>query len=332
MRRVSFNEMKEIIRKHSRIPADFNPDGFFHAEYDATFKNTAIGDGMAKSLVLKPGITFNYLKKYLREETILEIDLADNPHVVFLFCLSGQTEVLSSFHDMKINFTKGQANFFILPPTQIIHHIPANTEYTLLNVFMNKERFESLLMAYEENLPEDIVKALSHDNGSFFLRYDTTYHSTMVANAVLYPPFKGISRQFYIESKIHELIALQINEVLRQVRPVNKEVKVNPTDQEKLRQCRTILEQHIENPPSLNELAKKVGLNTHKLKNGFKILYGSSVFNYLKELRMAMAIDLLNKHTVSEVSEMLGFANIGHFSNTFFKNYGYRPTEIHNTP
>ena len=49
----------------------------------------------------------------------------------------------------------------------------------------------------------------------------------------------------------------------------------------------------MDSPPSLKELAKLIGLNTYKLKTGFKELFGIPVFKYLQGKRLEKAFELI---------------------------------------
>ena len=46
------------------------------------------------------------------------------------------------------------------------------------------------------------------------------------------------------------------------------------------------LTQRMDDPPSLVELARKVGINDYKLKVGFREVFGTTVYKYLHTHRM----------------------------------------------
>jgi len=50
-------------------------------------------------------------------------------------------------------------------------------------------------------------------------------------------------------------------------------------------------------PPTLRELADEVGLSLKKLKEGFKEIYGDTVFSFLFDYKMDYARKLLEKRT-----------------------------------
>ena len=80
-------------------------------------------------------------------------------------------------------------------------------------------------------------------------------------------------------------------------------------------------------PPSLDELASEIGLSLKKLKDGFKQIYGDTVFAYLLDHKMDEARKMLEsqKYNVNEVGLKLGYSTSSHFINAFKKKYGTTP-------
>jgi AraC family transcriptional regulator, transcriptional activator of the genes for pyochelin and ferripyochelin receptors len=100
------------------------------------------------------------------------------------------------------------------------------------------------------------------------------------------------------------------------------------SDLDRLYQAREILLQDLENPPSLLDLAKQVGLNDYKLKAGFRRVFGTTVFGYLHEQRMTQAHDLLTSSDlpVTEIANQVGYTSLSAFSTAFKKFFGIRPS------
>jgi AraC-like DNA-binding protein len=80
-------------------------------------------------------------------------------------------------------------------------------------------------------------------------------------------------------------------------------------------------------PPSLRELSDEIGLNLKKLKEGFKQIYGDSVFSFLFDYKMEIARKLLEsgEHNVNEVGLKVGYSTSSHFISAFKKKYGTTP-------
>ena len=93
---------------------------------------------------------------------------------------------------------------------------------------------------------------------------------------------------------------------------------------------RDILLQHIADPPSIAELAIKVGLNQQKLMTGFRFLNGITIYKYLKELRMKRAAELLQQTDLSigEIAAAVGYHGDGHFQKAFRDVHGVTPHSL----
>ncbi len=80
-------------------------------------------------------------------------------------------------------------------------------------------------------------------------------------------------------------------------------------------------------PPTLQELSDEIGLSLRKLKEGFKQIYGDSVYGFLLEHKMDYARKLLEsgKYNVNEVGLKLGYSTASHFITSFKKQFGTTP-------
>src|SRR6185436_9637639 len=93
----------------------------------------------------------------------------------------------------------------------------------------------------------------------------------------------------------------------------------NEADREKIIKAREVLLQHIGEPLTIKELSRKVAINECYLKKGFKEMFGSTVFDFYQSQRMEHAKYLLYEKglNVTDVSVMLGYSSISHFSTAF---------------
>ena len=130
---------------------------------------------------------------------------------------------------------------------------------------------------------------------------------------------QGPMYKLWIQSKVLELIALQFDQLRK---PEGLPGNIRHDDAEKLYQLKTYLDANFLSDLSLNQLSRECLLNEFKVKSGFKQLFGSSVFNYLKKVRMEYAANLLRNPSMSvdEVADALGYEHAQHFS-TAFKNF-----------
>jgi AraC-like DNA-binding protein len=104
----------------------------------------------------------------------------------------------------------------------------------------------------------------------------------------------------------------------------------NAEDREKISKAREVLLQHIGEPLTIKELSRKVAINECYLKKGFKELFGTTIFDFYQSQRMEHAKYLLYEKglSVTEVSMLLGYSSISHFSTAFKKHTGIKPCEL----
>lgn len=108
-------------------------------------------------------------------------------------------------------------------------------------------------------------------------------------------------------------------------------IRLSYEDIKKLRKGHDIIIHNLEKDfPSLKEFALQLGTNEFKLKYGFKELYGTSVYRFLKNERLRkskMLIQYSDLH-IKTIAHMTGFKSIPHFSRSFKKRYGYTPSAL----
>lgn len=104
----------------------------------------------------------------------------------------------------------------------------------------------------------------------------------------------------------------------------------NAADREKIFKAKDILLCCLGEPITIKELSRKVAINECYLKKGFKELFGATIFDFYQEERMKYARRLLYEKglSVTEVSLMLGYSSISHFSTAFKKHTGIKPCEL----
>ena len=80
-------------------------------------------------------------------------------------------------------------------------------------------------------------------------------------------------------------------------------------------------------PPTLVQLSKGVDICLKKLKQGFKHVYGTSVFSFLIDYKMQVSKRLLSsgEYNVNEVALKVGYSTATHFINAFKKKFGTTP-------
>lgn len=97
--------------------------------------------------------------------------------------------------------------------------------------------------------------------------------------------------------------------------------------QERVEQVMMLLKQDLAEPPSLEELGKKIGCSHFYLSRIFSAQTGKTITQYLRQSRMEKAAELLKsrEYNVTEVALEVGYNSLSHFSAAFQETFGCCP-------
>lgn len=135
-------------------------------------------------------------------------------------------------------------------------------------------------------------------------------------------------KKHFLYTKLSELLIYYFSEnhQLQETCPYlsNDEVML------KLKKAKDIVIENYLNPPNYKVLSESVGLNVHRLKEGFKKIYGSSVSKFILDYKMDIGKKRLeeNKWQVKQVALQLGYENPSHFIDAFKRKYGITPKQF----
>ncbi|KMY67596.1 hypothetical protein AAU61_10825 [Desulfocarbo indianensis] len=139
----------------------------------------------------------------------------------------------------------------------------------------------------------------------------------------------GGMKRLYMECKTIELLLNQLHESSRKSIP-HGQLRLRPYDVDRIHEARRIILEKIDSPPSLMELARQVGINTTKLKQGFQQVFKSTVYGAIRQERLRLAHGLLmeGRLSITEIGQQLGFSDASHFIREFSKHYGTTPGRL----
>jgi AraC-like DNA-binding protein len=97
--------------------------------------------------------------------------------------------------------------------------------------------------------------------------------------------------------------------------------------QERAEQVIFLLKQNLAEPPTLEELGRKIGCSHFYLSRVFSSHTGQTITQYLRQLRMEKAAELLRsgEYNVTEAALEVGYSSPSHFSQAFHETFGCCP-------
>lgn len=98
----------------------------------------------------------------------------------------------------------------------------------------------------------------------------------------------------------------------------------------RLYQARQLLRERLTDPPTLNDLAQLLGTNQPRLSRGFRDLFGTTVFGFIREARLVRARQLLVETCwpIKSIALEVGYRNTGDLSRGIKERFGMTPSEL----
>lgn len=247
----------------------------------------------------------------------------DSTFIQLHFCLRGDSKFLFN----KGNYTfdvKHQHSILLYNPQQ---KLPINLEIspktTLISLLISIEKFHSLFSREANH-----IHFLSEENinRKYYNDDEIKPSVLMVLQQIINSSSRSSIKDLYIKGKIYELLSLHF----QNDEASNIEFCPFLVDEQnviKIKKAKDIIISRMTEPPSLQELANEIGLTLKKLKEGFKQIYGDTVYSFLFDYKMEHARRLLesNLHNVNEVGLKVGYSTSSHFIAAFKKKFGTTP-------
>ncbi len=247
----------------------------------------------------------------------------DSSFIQFHFCLKGSSVFQFNNGNYSLPLKDEQSLLLYNPQRELPIHLDVEPNTSIVSLLISIEQFHGLF-SQEANF----ISFLSDENKDKKYYKDGVISPSMaiVLNQVLNYNFNNSVQHLYTKGKVYELLSLYFN------RSEDADIEqcpflVDETNVTKIRKAKDIVISRMAEPPSLQELANEIDLSLKKLKEGFKQIYGDSVFSFLFDYKMEFARKLLETgtHNVNEVGLKVGYSTASHFIAAFKKKYGTTP-------
>ena len=149
-----------------------------------------------------------------------------------------------------------------------------------------------------------------------------------VAAAVINSRRTGPLRRIFAEAKAMELFCLILDRFQAETTQPRLRLRISDRDRRQLAGVRDLLSERFTDPPSIHALARHSGLNRNKLCGGFQSLYGASIYDFCRNLRLEKARQLLDSSdlSIAQIANATGFASASAFSASFARQFGRAPS------
>lgn len=287
-----------------------------------------LNDGMPHAqgdvMPLLDGLSLSWVRAHVDEP--LQIERPVPTGVLLSVTLAGEMHTRSSDGRWTMRNLAGHANLASMPePQPLRSDFAVGGDFAAVSLLIPPAWFE-----------DDAPVSLGADMQASMLSIPragtpvaTPPSRAVLATAwqLLHPPHTGKLAALYRQSRGIDLLFGLLNTF--SVQPAAPE-PLRGGLIERLHHAREILDAQLDDPPSLDELARAIGTNVRALKQGFKACFGNTVFGYVLEQRMQLARRLLEQGgmSVALVAQQVGYGASSNFTTAFRRRFGMPPSAM----
>ncbi|MDT0689683.1 AraC family transcriptional regulator [Salegentibacter sp. F188] len=247
----------------------------------------------------------------------------DNSFIQFHFSVKGHGKFMFNNSSYELPLVEENSLLLYNPQRSLPLNLSLAANSWLISLVISIKKFHSLF-----SQEAGYITFLSKENQDKKYYKDAPVSPSMaiVLNQLMNFNLTSSIKNLYFKGKAYELLSLYFN------RTEDPDVEQCPflSDEEnilKIRKAKDIVISRMAEPPSLQELADEINLSLKKLKEGFKQIYGDSVYSFLFDYKMEYARKLLDsgEYNVNEVGLKIGYSTSSHFIAAFRKKFGTTP-------
>ena len=247
----------------------------------------------------------------------------NSEYIQFHFCIKGSCKFNFNAGRYALDIQEENSLLLYNPQRELPINLDINPNSWLITVLISIKKFHGLF-----SQEADYITFLSDDNKDKKYYKDGKISPSMaiVLNQLINYNLNQSIKNLYFKGKAYELLSLYFNRS-EETNVEQCPFLVDESNVIKIRKAKDIVVSRMAEPPSLQELADEIGLSLKKLKEGFKQIYGDSVYSFLFDYKMEVARKLLEsgEHNVNEVGHKVGYSTSSHFIAAFKKKYGTTP-------
>lgn len=250
----------------------------------------------------------------------------------FLYCREGN---LTHFFEnsKKDNFLEQYQNSIVASKLHGGHilQFQANVNTIINSLEVNREVFQSKMDCELKSLREDI-KTLFNDikaENEFFYK---GFYSLELAD--LFERNESIDENTFLrkilsEGTAHQILAHQIYQYEEDLKGDNERNYLRKAEIVLINKIIRDIEEDISELETIDQMAKRVGLSTNKLQQGFQYYFNMSVNAYIQKKRLEISRELLKNtdYTIGEIADLVGLSSKSYFAKVFKEKYQIAPSD-----
>lgn len=285
-------------------------------------KSKNVAKGTFNSVLIESDFIVLTGKNSTLSETVFHREVSKK-FIQFHFCVTGSAMFIFNNGNYTLPIKNDQSLLLYNPEKDLPVNLKLDKDASFVSLIVSINKFHSF---FSEDV--NFVSFLTEENRDkkYYTDGFITPSMSVVLNQMLNFNLNSSIKSLYFKGKAYELLSLFFNK--------NEDADleqcpflVDVSNVAKLKKAKDIIISQMEEPPTLKELSETIGLSLKKLKEGFKQVYGNTVYGFLLDYKLEVARKLLDSgsYNVNEVGDRVGYSTASHFIAAFKKKYGTTP-------
>lgn len=266
-----------------------------------------------------------HLLKFHNESDVVQtvVRQVDKSFLQLHFCILNAAKLLFNGGNYALDLPENKSFLLYNPQQDLPIHLELEPGAQVISLLIRIEKFHTFF-----SQEAGLIHFISGENQSkkCYRDKELNPNETMVLNQIFHYGLHSSLEKLYTKGKVYELLSLYFNKSDEEGSH-NCPFLEDEANVEKIQKAKKILIDNMTEPPTLKELSDQINLPLQHLKDGFKQIYGETVYAYLLNYKMEYARKLLStrKYNIAEVSFEVGYSTPSHFIAAFKKKFGVTP-------
>ena len=249
-----------------------------------------------------------------------------HPHSLeFCLNLEGRGAVGANANT-RSNYLPGNSGYYAIADEPLPASREANDHHQFVTLEFSREHLQKQFVQNEADLEPEIRRVIFEDQEASVVApvRPMSIQQRGVVASLVEPPVAKAAQILWYQSKALELMAHFL------FAPKDPEffcMRQKRVARERVERVKELLTRDLVNPPTLEMLGQEVGCSQFYLSRIFSREVGLTIPQYLRNLRMERAAELLRtgRYNVTEAATEVGYSSLSHFSKAFCETIGCCP-------
>lgn len=291
------------------------------------------GEGQIKVINFPNGIGLHTYRCKFKNDLQLSMSHLQVKPIRFLYCVDGCLK--SSFGNLKQDEDHIEEHQYLIAAPKIgeTHNLvlPKDIDVIICYLEIDRLKFQKYFSFDLKDLEPIFYKLFSDvsankrlsEKASFSLK--TAEAIKEIRNCEL----TGFPRINFMGAKSLEILSYMLSRFKKEDQSFN-DTKLKDKDIKAIEKAVEYIDTNIASTGTVNDLSKIAGVNSNKLQEGFQVIFGKTVNEYIRDIRLTKALNILStgNKNVSEVVYELGLSSRSYFSKIFKEKYGISPRKV----